>query len=63
MEQVKICNKIPKSEKETLVDILVSLKMLRFGYLGKWSPCGFESNYKWEIHWDYVLCTLCLIQL
>jgi hypothetical protein len=21
------------------------------------------SNHKWEIHWDYVPCTLCLIQL
>jgi hypothetical protein len=37
--------------------------LLRFGYLGKWSPCACESLSTKGETITLVLCTLCLISL
>jgi hypothetical protein len=37
--------------------------LLGFGYLGKWSPCAYESLSTKGETFTLVLCTLCLLSL
>jgi hypothetical protein len=52
-----------KITEDDQMEAIVTGHVLRFGYLGKWSPFAYESLSTKGETFTLVLCTLCLISL